>query len=1039
MRWRAREGRAAVSKIHEWSGNALQEYDSQRRSSQAPGMAATVAALKYCARSRDIGSGRRIHCDLRQSSALSRSILLENILIDMYFKCGGVGEAWQLFQEMPHRNVVSWTSMILGSVDSGDPEVAWKLFSQMQEQGVVADARSYVAALKACSSLVSRRKPQDENGGDLLEKTKALHAQILKAGHESDVFVGSSLVDLYAKLGNLVEARHVFSKMESRDAVSWNSIISGHARFGEGELALELFEKMQEQGFKPSARTYVAAVLACSSLAVREKGTLVDGTVVKVVSLRKGCALRSQLGRDGLLSQLIVANSLIDFYVKCGSMELAREVFDKMAETSVVSWTSMITGYTHCDQGEISLQFFERMQEKGLVPDARTFVAALKACSRCADGAKEKIVLLDRSRKIYSQLKQAGHETDLFVASTLVDLFAKLGSMVDAQQVFNAVNRPDVVLWNAIISAATQCGKHELNLELFHRMHDGSVEPNARTYVAVLGACTGLVTRSEVEPEDQQQTATMLCLTKAMTIHQQLRKTGFETDSFVASSLVDLYSKCGSMPEARDVFDRMASKDVVLWNSMIRGYSQDGHGDLALKMFAKMLGDGFEPNARTYVAALSACSSLAKREVGKQTDDEFLLLKGRSIHSLLARSGQEEADVFVGSALVDMYSKCGSMDQGQVVFDRMTEHNVVSWTALIFGHALNQRGEVALDYFRRMQDEGLEPNARAYIAALKACSSLAIPMVEVDEEITSRKVAALHSEIILSGYESEVFVASSLVDAYAKLGNLRGAEQVFGKMPQRSVLAWNSIIRGYVQHGKSERALQLFAQMQDQGSRPDAATFVEAFKACGNLGVLEAGREIHHQTRAAGLESCPGVAASLVWFYGRCGSMVEAQQVFDSVKQDLVAWSSLIAGYSNQGDGKKVLDLFERMQIDQRVAPDRVIFQHVLSALSHGGQVNEAKECFRVMCSDHGIVPDAEHYACLVDVLGRANQLEEAVAMAEEIGLEPNVVFWKTILSGCSKWRNEEVARIAVEKIAALDHRGAENYVLVANTFGSSE
>ncbi|XP_024542479.1 pentatricopeptide repeat-containing protein At5g16860-like [Selaginella moellendorffii] len=355
-----------------------------------------VAALKSC---KDLDIGRRIHRDAA-GRGLDTNVYVAGSLVSMYAKHGSMVDAQRVFDRMARPDVVSWNSLIFGYANNGHGGMALDSFGLMQRKGFVPNARTFVAALKACSALASQEQGQELGGKALkigsLQKGLTIYDQAVKIGCDSDIFVPNAAVDLFAKCGSLKEARRVFDGMTQRDVVTWNSVMVGHGDNGEPESALELFQEMKARGCQPNARSYVAAVKACTSLASKEEAVRLSGKhEVKVRSLERGMAIHAEAAKGGLELEYFVANTLVDFYVKCGSSADARRVFDKMPLHDVVSWTALVLGYAENGEGKVALDLFEDMQRRGCTPNAWTFLAALKACSCVVAVEYVKAVLAD--------------------------------------------------------------------------------------------------------------------------------------------------------------------------------------------------------------------------------------------------------------------------------------------------------------------------------------------------------------------------------------------------------------------------------------------------------------------------------------------------------------------------------------------------------------------------------------------------------------------------------------------------------------------
>ncbi|XP_024538081.1 pentatricopeptide repeat-containing protein At4g18520, chloroplastic isoform X1 [Selaginella moellendorffii] len=398
-------------------------------------------------------------------------------------------------------------------------------------------------------------------------------------------------------------------------------------------------------------------------------------------------------------------------------------------------------------------------------------------------------------------------------------------------------------------------------------------------------------------------------------------------DLHASNTLVSVYAKCKSMADARSVFDAMANRNAVSWNSLIAGYVDNGMEHLALESFSWMRSSGFEPDGRSLLAAIKACSSLAaavEEDDGRKEVCPEIMNFASAVHSQARARRFDSEDVFVASALVDFYAKCGRMAQARQVFDKITHPNVVSWTTLINGYADSGDGELALEAFGRMLLSGCQADSRAFVAVLMACSILATkgraPAKQnggknIKEKCLQRGVA-IHSLVEERHCGSDPFVASTLVDMYTNCGSLDDARNVFDKMPSHGVVSWTALVMGYAENGSGEIALELFSRMIFEGCDPNPRTYVAALVACGSLAALQTGKQlVHALVCKAGVESEVYVANSLVNFYGTCGSMGDAEQVFDSVKNKTVfTWSAMIEGYSHQGDARHVFATFWKMK-----------------------------------------------------------------------------------------------------------------------------
>eukprot|EP01018_Ginkgo_biloba_P032183 Gb_07290 [translate_table: standard] len=372
-----------------------------------------------------------------------------------------------------------------------------------------------------------------------------------------------------------------------------------------------------------------------------------------------------------------------------------------------------------------------------------------------------------------------------------------------------------------------------------------------------------------------------------------------------------MYAKCGSLVDGRRVLDKMPKRNVVSWTAMIADYARHGFGVGVLVLFYQMQRTGIQPDQFAFASVLPACANLAALEQGK------------GIHDDIIRYGFE-SNLFVGTALVDMYVKCGSIKHAREVFDKMLERNVVSWTAMIAGYAQigsvdealkpfekmpernvvswnamiagyteNEFWDEALKLFQKMQLKGVKPDPVTFSSGLPACSNLAALQrgKEIHEDIIrsgfqsdvfvgSALGKEVHQDIIRSGFHSDVFVESALVDMYAKYGSIQDARKVFDKMPEQNVVAWNAMIVGYAMHGCGKEVIQLFEQMQHSGSNPDNVTFIAVLSACCHAGSMQ-----HY--------------CCMVDLLGGAGHLYEAYDFINKmpIKSNVAAWASLLGAY----------------------------------------------------------------------------------------------------------------------------------------------
>lgn len=294
-------------------------------------------------------------------------------------------------------------------------------------------------------------------------------------------------------------------------------------------------------------------------------------------------------------------------------------------------------------------------------------------------------------------------------------------------------------------------------------------------------------------------------------VHAHITKMGFQTDRFLANSLITMYVKCGNLMDARLVFDKMPKRDRVSWSAIISGHAENGFADEALALFYRMRIAGMKPNHFTFVSVLQACALLGALNLGRQ-------VHAWAVKKLLA------GNVYLGGALLHVYANCGNIEDARQVFDKMFERNVISWTAMIAGYAGQGCAMESLDLFNQMRLVGVKPNYFTFPSVLRACTCLG--GIKQGEEV--------HAFVIKIGVESDAFVGSALVDMYVKCGSLADAHRVFNEIPERDGVLWNAMISGSLQWGCSKQALTLLNQMQLAGLEPNDSLIFGVLNSCGS-------------------------------------------------------------------------------------------------------------------------------------------------------------------------------------------------------------
>lgn len=497
-------------------------------------------------------------------------------------------------------------------------------------------------------------------------------------------------------------------------------------------------------------------------------------------------------------------------------------------------------------------------------------------------------------------------------------------------------------------------------------------------------------------------------------IQARLLVSGLQESGFLITKLVNRSSNLGNVLNAAKLFDEFPEPDVFLWNAIIRCFSRHGSYEKAFEFYSRMQLAWVSPDGFTYPLVLKACSGLAWLEIG------------RRVHGQIYRHGFE-GDVFVQNGLVALYSKCGQVAKGRIVFDKLHDRSIVSWTSVISGYAQNGQPMEALRIFSQMRRRNVEPDWIALVSVLRAYTDV--------EDLEQGK--SIHGFVIKRGLELEPDLLISLTSMYAKCGQVTVARLLFNSMELHNVILWNAMISGYAKNGYGEEAVELFKEMVAKNIRPDSITVTSAILACAQIGSLELAKWMDDYISKSKYRSDIIVSTALVDMFAKCGSVDSARKVFDrKLDKDTVMWSAMIVGYGMHGHGQEALDLYHSMQ-QAGVSPNDVTFIGLLTACNHAGLVDEGWKLFHSM-KQHKIEPRHQHYACVVDLLGRAGYLNQAYNFILKMPIEPGVSIWGALLSACKIHRHVELGEYAAEQLFLLDPYNTGHYVQLSNLYASA-
>ncbi|XP_045813429.1 pentatricopeptide repeat-containing protein At3g12770-like [Trifolium pratense] len=498
---------------------------------------------------------------------------------------------------------------------------------------------------------------------------KSIHAQIIRNSASTQHFLATKLIKAYSDLGFFNSAYKVFDQCPHRETTLCNAMMNGFVKNREYKEVPKLFKMMGSSDIEINSYTCVFALKACTALLDNE-----IGMEIVILAVRKGLHVNGHVG-----------SSMINFLVKSGNLDEARMVFDGIPERDVVCWNSIIGGYVQERLFKKAIQMFVEMIGCGIRPSPVTMASLLKACGE--SGLKKHGMCVHAFVLALSM----GH--DFFVLTSLVDMYCNVGDTDSAFLVFNSMCNRSLISWNAMISGCVQNGMVPESFALFQRLVQSGEGFDSGTLVSLIRGCS--------------QTSD---LENGKMLHACIIRKGLESNVVLSTAIVDMYSKCGAIKQATNVFRTMDKRNVVTWTAMLVGLSQNGYAEDALKLFGQMQEESVAANSVTLVSLVHCCAYLGS------------LKKGRSVHAHLIRHGYA-FDAVNMSALIDMYAKCGKIYYAEKLFyNGFHLKDVILCNSMIMGYGMHGQGHQALGVYDRMINERLKPNQTTFVSLLTACS-----------------------------------------------------------------------------------------------------------------------------------------------------------------------------------------------------------------------------------------------------------------------------------------------------------------------------
>ncbi|XP_051215133.1 pentatricopeptide repeat-containing protein At1g25360 [Lolium perenne] len=556
-----------------------------------------------------------------------------------------------------------------------------------------------------------------------------------------------------------------------------------------------------------------------------------------------------------------------------------------------------------------------------------------------------------------------------------------------------------------------------------------------------------------------------------------------------ATSLVSAYAIAGRLPDAVSFFDSvpLARRDTVLHNAMISAFARASLAAPAFSVFRSLLAsDSRRPDDYSYTGLLSAAGQMHNLAAPHCTQ----------LHGSVLRVGTG-AVLSVSNALIALYMKCDAPEvagDARKVLDEMPVKDVLTWTTILVGYV--RKGDVhaarsafeevdgefdvlwnamisgyvqsgmhadAFELFRKMVSKRIPPDEFTFTSVLSACAnggffrhgrSVHGQFIRLQPDFVPEAALPVNNALVtLYSKSGKISVAAKIFDCmsfkdvvswntilsgYIECGCLDSAARVFKEMPYKSELSWMVMVSGYLHGGLAEDALKLFNQMRSEDVKPCDYTYAGAVAACGELGALKHGKQLHAHIVQCGFEASNSAGNALLTMYARCGAVKDARLVFLVMPNvDSVSWNAMISALGQHGYGTEALELFDKM-VARGIYPDWISFLTILTACNHAGLVEEGFQYFESMKRDFGICPGEDHYARLIDLLGRAGRIGEARDLIKTMPFEPTPAIWEAILSGCRTSGDMDLGAYAADQLYEMIPQHDGTYILLSNTYSAA-
>ncbi|KAK9095870.1 hypothetical protein Sjap_021367 [Stephania japonica] len=811
-----------------------------------------------------------------------------------------------------------------------------------------------------------------------LQMGMAAQSSVIKSGLESDLLVVNNLLHMYCACYSIQDAIKVFDEMSDRDVVSWNTIISGFVGIGFFEVGCLYYCEMRRAGLNPSQSSFASVIVALVEMGSIKHCKLVHGECLKC----------------GFSSDRLVGNALLAAYVRLGDIDECRKIFGDIQYIDEVSVEILLRGYVQ--RGNAAAHdVLELVRHSFLLRVSLSHFAISSLLSFCAT-----VEATDFGIQIHGYVVKVGLSSSVSIVNSLVTMYAKCYRLKDSICLFDEATMHDIITWNSLIAGHAFTGEGDAGLHLIARLLSSGMQMNESTFCSFLSSCS-----------------TVTALESAKKAHGLILKLREPKDPGIDNIILTMYCNCEDLNYATSAFYTINEQDVVSYNLLIGLHKRHGLYKQSVELFSLAWLEGSKVDEATFVSLISCCSQLIELEVGKQ------------IHCCMIKSGFQMF-AFLGNSLLEMYSRCGRLDEMENIFHEINAPDAFTWNTKAMSYAHFGFLVKAFKTWEEMKESGVDFNEFSYCGIIDTCSCLESPLTGDQVHTLIKKLGLNHDTALLN----------CMLTMYASCGMMEKAFKIFQEIPENDAVSWNAMVCGYAQNGIIEESVRFYLMMNRSGLKPNYMTFASISKSCAECLRLSLGLQFHTEVIKRGYESYVTVTNSFINMYGKCGNISDSLKIFtdSNTDRDLVTWNSMICAYACHGYGKEAIDTFLEMKVSGET-PNAVTFLGVLSACGHAGLLSEALAQFASMYQEYSIVPSEEHFSCMVDILCRAGRLSEAKELIERMPFDSGSFVWRTLLSACRTEENVELGLEAAEKLMQLKPDDPSAYVLLSNIYASAE